>query len=140
MNAKQPGRRASRRFLQRDAAEQYIFLILLSFGGSVSLTRLFLTLTGYPQIGGGELHIADVLWGGLLLYAAALLPLLFANRGIYTAGAILAGTGVGLFIDEVGKFITRQNDYFFPIAASLIYVLFLLTIVVFLHIRRVACT
>jgi hypothetical protein len=123
---------------QRDAAEQYMLLTLLSFAASVTITRLFLSMTGYPQIGGGELHIAHVLWGGLLLYVAALLPLMFASRKIYTASAILAGTGVGLFIDEVGKFITQKNDYFYPIAASIIYILFLLTILVFLNIRRTA--
>jgi hypothetical protein len=121
---------------QREAAEQYMLLTLISFAASVTLTRLFLSLTGYPQIGGGELHIAHVLWGGLLLYVAALLPLMFANRRIYTASAILAGTGVGLFIDEVGKFITQQNDYFYPIAASIIYILFLLSMLLFLNIRR----
>ena len=128
------------RVLQREAAEHYLFLTLLSFAISVSVTRLFLSLANYPQIGGGDLHIAHVLWGGLLLYIAALLPLLFANRTIYTAGALLAGTGVGLFIDEVGKFITRQNDYFYPVAASIIYVVFLLTLVGFFHVRRMART
>ncbi len=37
-------------------AEHYILLMLLSFAASVTLTRLFLFLTGYPQVGGGELH------------------------------------------------------------------------------------
>ncbi len=128
------------RVLQREAAEHYLFLTLLSFAISVSVTRLYLSLANYPRIGSGELHIAHVLWGGLLLYAAALLPLLFANRAIYTYGALLAGTGVGLFIDEVGKFITTQNDYFYPVAASIIYVVFLLTLVGFFHVRRMART
>jgi hypothetical protein len=123
---------------QREAAEKYMLLTLLSFAASVTFTRLFLSMTGYPQIGGGELHIAHVLWGGLLLYVAALLPLMFVSREIYTVTAILAGIGVGLFIDEVGKFITQRNDYFYPIAASIIYILFLLTILAFLNIRRSA--
>jgi hypothetical protein len=123
---------------QRARAEQYMLLSVLSFAASVSGTRLLLTVTNYPQIGGGQLHIAHVLWGGLLLYAAALLPLLFANRAVYNWGALMAGTGVGLFIDEVGKFITQQNDYFYPIAASIIYVLFLLSIALFLQVRRAA--
>jgi hypothetical protein len=124
------------RLTRRDSAEWYMLLTLLSFAGSVSITRLFLSLSGYPQIGGGELHIAHVLWGGLLLYAGALLPLIFANRGVYASGAILAGIGVGLFIDEVGKFITASNNYFFPVAAPIIYVFFLLSIILLLHIRR----
>jgi len=125
---------------QRAGAERYMLLTLLSFAASVSATRLLLSVTNYPQIGGGQLHIAHVLWGGLLLYAAALLPLLFANRAVYNWGALMAGTGVGLFIDEVGKFITQQNDYFYPIAASIIYVLFLLSIVLFLMVRQTAHT
>jgi hypothetical protein len=132
--------RLYKRLLQREAADLYLLLTLLGFAGSVSLTRLFLSVTNYPQIGSGELHIAHVLWGGLLLYVAALLPLVFANRSVYSASAILAGAGVGLFIDEVGKFITARNDYFFPVSASIIYVLFLLTLVLFLHIRRLART
>jgi len=128
------------RLVRRDAAEHYLSVALLSFAGSVSLTRLFLALTGYPQLGGGELHIAHALWGGLLLFAAALLPLIIANRWVYTATALLAGMGVGLFIDEVGKFITQRNDYFYPAAAPIIYTFFLLTILVFLNVRRLAET
>ncbi len=95
-----------RRPVKRQGAERYLRFTLLSFAASVALTRLFLGLTGYPQVGGGGLHIAHVLWGGLLLFVAALLPLLLANRWVLTVEAILGGVGVGLFIDEVGKFIT----------------------------------
>ena len=122
--------------VKREDAEHYLILTLLSFALSVTLTRLFLTLSGYPQIGGGELHIAHMLWGGLLLFGAALLPLVWANRWVYTAGALLAGAGVGLFIDEVGKFITKSNDYFYPAAAPIIYAFFLLTVLLYLRIRR----
>ena len=106
-----------RRPVRREGAERYLLFTLLSFATSVALTRLFLELANYPQLGGGELHIAHVLWGGLLLFAAALLPLIFANRWVYVTGSLLAGVGVGLFIDEVGKFITQTNDYFHPAAA-----------------------
>ena len=132
-------KRASR-FVRRDAAERYLFITLLSFSASVSLTRLYLSLTGYPQIGSGELHIAHVLWGGLLLFAAALVPLILANRWVYPTSAVLAGLGVGLFIDEVGKFITQKNDYFYPAAAPIIYTFFLLTILLYLHVRRMPDT
>jgi hypothetical protein len=125
-----------RRPVKRQGAEHYLFVILLSFGASVTLTRLFLDLTGYPQLGGGELHIAHALWGGLLLFIAALLPLVYANRWVYMAGATLAGTGVGLFIDEVGKFITQSNDYFYPLAAPIVYAFFLLTVMLYLRIKR----
>ncbi len=122
--------------VRRKSAERYMLLTLLCFAGSVALTRLFLSLTGYPQIGKGELHIAHVLWGGILLYLAALVLLIFSNRGVYLLGSVLAGTGVGLFIDEVGKFITQSNNYFYPIAAPLIYLLFLVSLLALVRVRR----
>lgn len=121
--------------VRRRGAERYLQLTVLSFAASVSLTRLILELTGYPQLGNETLHIAHVLYGGVILYAASLLPLLYANRWAYTWGAILSGVGVGLFIDEVGKFITQSNDYFFPAAAPIIYAFFLLTVLIYVRIR-----
>ena len=125
-----------RKPVKRGDAEQYLVITLLGFAASVILIRLFLELTGYPQVGGSELHIAHMLWGGLLLFAASLLPLVLANRWVYKAGALLAGVGVGLFIDEVGKFITQKNDYFYPAAAPIIYAFFLLTVLLYLQMRR----
>jgi hypothetical protein len=122
--------------VRREGADQYLLVTLLSFALSVTLTRLFLELTGYPQLGGGELHIAHVLWGGLLLFAASLAPLIISNRWVYNLSAVLSGVGVGLFIDEVGKFITASNDYFYPLAAPIIYAFFLLTVFLYLGIRR----
>lgn len=128
----------TRKAIRRLNAERYLVWTLLSFATSISLTRLFLKLTGYPQIGNQELHIAHVLWGGVILFIAALLPIIFANRWVYMADAILAGVGIGLFIDEVGKFITQTNDYFYPAAAPIIYVFFLLTVLVYVLVRRPA--
>jgi len=129
-------RTSIRKPVRRNGADRYILLSLVSFAISVSVTRLFLQLTGYPQIGSGELHIAHVLWGGLILFIAALLPLLFANRWVYTTSAILSGMGVGLFIDEVGKFITKNNNYFYPAAAPIIYAFFLIIVLLYTQIRR----
>jgi hypothetical protein len=71
-----------------------------------------------------------------LLFVAVLLPLAFANRWALPASALLGGMGIGLFIDEVGKFITQANDYFFPPALSIVYGFFLLTVFVYLYFRR----
>jgi hypothetical protein len=125
-----------RKPVKREGAENYLFYTLLSFAASVALTRFFLELTGYPQLGNSELHIAHVLWGGLLLFVASLLPLILANRWVYIIGSLCAGIGVGLFIDEVGKFITQNNDYFYPAAAPIIYAFFLVTALVYFQVRR----
>lgn len=122
--------------VKREGAERYILISLVSFAASVIFTRLFLQVTGFPQLGGGQLHIAHVLWGGLLLFIAALLPLILANRWAFNLSAVIGGVGVGLFIDEVGKFITQTNDYFYPPAAPIIYAFFLLTVLLYLRVRR----
>jgi hypothetical protein len=122
--------------VKRASCETYLLISLTSFAGSVIITRLFLELTGYPQLGGGELHIAHAVWGGLLLLAASLLLLILANRWAFIWSALLSGLGVGLFIDEIGKFITHQNDYFYPPAAPLVYAFFLLMVMLFLLVRR----
>jgi hypothetical protein len=120
----------------RQGAERYLLLTIVSFIVAVVGTRWFLQATGYPQVGGGELHIAHMLWGGLLLVVAAVLPLLFVAERVLALSAILAGAGTGLFIDEVGKFITASNDYFYPLAAPLIYGLVLALALVFLLVRH----
>jgi len=122
--------------IRRDSAETYILTSLVGCAATVILTRVFLHLTGYPQIGNSVLHIAHALWGGLLLVAAAYVPLAYANRWALKASAVLSGIGIGLFIDEVGKFITQANDYFFPPALPLIYCFILLNVLVYLYLRR----
>ena len=124
------------KLVQRENAARYMLISLLSSVATVTLVRSFLALTGYPQLGGSTLHIAHVLWGGLILYIAAILPLIYLNPRLHIVGAVLSGVGVGLFIDEIGKFITRQYDYFFPAAAPIIYVFFLLVVILVIMIRR----
>lgn len=126
----------TRSAVKRDQAESYLLLSLVAFAVTVIGVRVFLEATGYPQIGNSVLHIAHAIWGGLLLFVAVLLPLLLANQWAIRLSALFSGVGIGLFIDEVGKFITQANDYFYPPAAPIIYAFFLLTAVLYLFIRR----
>ncbi len=130
------GMKGERAPVRRLGGERYLLTSLVTFAATVIVTRLFLELTGYPQVGNGTLHIAHVLWGGLLLFISGLLPLVLANNWAYMAGAVLNGMGVGLFIDEVGKFITRTNDYFYPPAAPIIYAFFVLVVLFYMMYKR----
>ncbi|MCX4093933.1 hypothetical protein [Nocardia sp. alder85J] len=114
----------------RPEAGRLVTLMAVAFGLTVVITRLYLMASGYPKIGGGTYHIAHALFGGLLLVIACLLLLLSSGRTSMIWAAMLAGVGLGLFIDEVGKFITANNNYFFPLAAPIIYLAFLLVVAV----------
>src|SRR6202011_834655 len=54
---------------------------------TVLLTRSFLALAGYPQVGGSKFHIAHVLYGGLLLLAACIVLLAFLNPEVKVVAA-----------------------------------------------------
>ena len=93
---------------------------------AVLLIRGWLELTGYPQIGGDGLHVAHMLFGGIGMVIALLASFAFLGRRVRNFAAIVGGAGFGAFIDELGKFITSNNDYFFQPAVALIYVVFVL--------------
>lgn len=100
------------------------FLVAAIF--SIFFIRVFLQVSGYPQLGGGGLHIAHMLWGGLFMLVAFIINFYFLSKASANFASILAGVGFGTFIDELGKFITRDNDYFFQPTIALIYAIFVL--------------
>ena len=93
---------------------------------TILIVRLFLQLSGYPRIGGHGLHIAHMLWGGLLMLVALVLLLSLLGKQVQHIAAIMRGIGFGLFLDELGKFITSDNNYLYQPAIAIIYVIFVL--------------
>lgn len=118
--------------LVRDADSGDMFELLLVIAvATILINRAFLALTGYPQIAFGSLHIAHMLWGGLLMLVSLVLLFHYWNPSIRRLAAFISGIGFGLFIDELGKFITSDNDYFFKPTIAMIYVIFVAMYLIF---------
>ncbi len=132
----EPGDRAAtgsehgRRWVRSADAQVLLERFFVAGAATFVGTRAYLALTGYPQIGGHGLHIAHLLWGGLLMAIALVMGFAFLGRGLRRWLAIAAGIGFGLFIDELGKFITSDVNYFFQPAIPLIYGVFVILYVV----------
>lgn len=92
---------------------------------TILVIRTQLWLTNYPQLGGAGLHIAHLLYGGAFMVVALGVLVTLLGRSPRWRAALIGGIGFGFFIDELGKFITEDNNYFFRPAAGLIYLIFI---------------
>ncbi len=115
-------------FVRNLEAFYYAEVFLVCAVSAILTIRLFLHMTGYPQIGGGTLHIAHMLWGGLLMLVSIMMLIGFIGRRTELWAAVLGGAGFGTFIDEVGKFVTKDNDYFFAPSVAIMYMVFILIV------------
>jgi hypothetical protein len=121
-------------FVRNFAAEELLELFMVMAVFAVLMIRFLLELSGYPQLGGAGLHIAHLLWGGLLMMLAIVLLLVYLGQRLMRLAAVVGGLGFGVFLDELGKFITSDNNYFYKPTIALIYVVF---IALFLMLRAV---
>lgn len=97
---------------------------------TIFVIRFFLKVTHYPELSGAGLHIAHLLWGGFFMLVSLLLLLSFLGRGIMSVSSILGGIGFGAFIDELGKFVTSDNNYFFQPTIAIVYIIFILIYII----------
>lgn len=99
-------------------------------------TRLYLNLKNWPIIGGEVWHIAHILWGGLGMLIGGLVNFMFYGKRAKRISATISGLGLGLFIDEAGKFLSRDNDYFFQPAVMVMYVIFMGLFLIYKYVER----
>lgn len=123
-------------FYRNIRARDQLELFLLSAVSSLLLVRFYLHITDYPQIGSGGLHIAHMLWGGALMLGALVIVLSFLGAQAQRTAALVGGAGFGVFIDELGKFITHDNNYFYQPAIGLIYAIFIILYLTFNFLSR----
>lgn len=116
----------NRHVMRNLEAQSLLELFFVTAVFSVLGIRFFLALTGYPSFSPGNLHIAHVLFGGVTMMIALVIALAYINKSAYYLVAVIGGFGFGAFIDELGKFITGDNDYFYRPAVTLIYLVFVL--------------
>lgn len=123
-------------FIRNMRASSYLELFLVSAIASVLAIRFYLHIFNYPQIGGDSLHIAHMLWGGVLMTVAMVLLMAFLGSRIAGWAALIGGVGFGIFIDELGKFITRDHNYFYQPTIGLIYATFVILFLIFRYLGR----
>ena len=123
-------------FLRNVKARDLLEIFLVSAISSLLAVRFYLYLTNYPQIGNAQFHVAHMLFGGLLMMASIVLMLSFLGEKIVRISALIGGAGFGIFIDELGKFITRDNNYFYRPTIGIIYAIFMVLYLVFSFLGR----
>jgi hypothetical protein len=117
-------------------ADEFFENFLISAVAAIVSIRVFLHVAGYPTVGGESLHVAHMLWGGVLMLVALLLLLGFLGKTYRSAASVIGGVGWGTFIDELGKFLTHDNNYFFEPTFALIYVTFVVMYVAWERLHR----
>ena len=124
-------------FVRRVTAMQDFEVFFVSSVATILIVRSILAATGWPQLGGGKIHFAHLLWGGIGMLLAFILFMAMQGRLWDFLATLSAGIGFGLFLDELGKFITSDNDYFFQPAVAIMYVLFVVLFFLFRWLGRV---
>ena len=69
----------NRHLMRNQEASTLLELFLVTAVFSVLAIRFFLALTGYPSLSPGNLHIAHVVLGGVLMMVALVIALAFIN-------------------------------------------------------------
>ncbi len=136
-----PGTAVGKRayFVRRFDAGDLLDVFLVTAVATLLAIRFFLAATDYPQVSGAGnvLHIAHMLWGGVGMMAALVVVFAFQGHLWMLIAAAGGGAGFGTFIDELGKFITKDNNYFFRPTIAIIYLIFVAMYLAFRSLGRI---
>jgi len=110
-------------FVRNIVLENLLEIFLVSAVAAILAIRFYLHFTGYPQIGDAQVHVAHTLVGGMMMVVSVMIFIHYMGKSTVILATILAGLGFGTFIDELGKFITRDNNYFFEPVIAYIYII-----------------
>lgn len=122
---------SSMRLYRNNHAGELLEYFLIAAVATVLLVRFYLEQTNYPQIGGDYLHIAHMLPGGILMVVGIIMLITFFGNRAQSIAILISGVGFGLFIDELGKFITKDNNYFFQPTIAFLYIIFIILFLLF---------
>ncbi|MFA5828769.1 MAG: hypothetical protein WC841_05445 [Candidatus Shapirobacteria bacterium] len=120
---------------RKNASELVLTVMIWAMVGLLG-TRLYLEIMGYPQIGKGDWHVAHALIGGLVMTAGMMIDLVFYGTRTKKIAAGVFGLGMGWFIDEVGKYLSRDNNYFFQPAIVVIYAFFVILFLIYKYLEK----
>jgi len=122
--------------VKRENASELVLTVMIWAVIGLLGTRLFLQITGYPQLGSGGWHIGHALTGGMVMTIGMIIDLIFYGESIKKITSGIFGLGLGLFIDEMGKYLSRDNNYFFQPAIMLMYIFFIILFLIYKYLER----
>ena len=119
-----------------EEASESVLTVMIWAIFSLIMVRIYLMLTGYPQIGHGSWHISHALTGGFIMIVGTMISLTMQGRAVKKTAAGVFGFGLGWFIDEIGKYLTKDYNYFFQPAVLIIYIFFVVLFFVYRYFER----
>ncbi len=124
------------KLIKREKSSDLILDLMIWALFAILMMRAYLYVMGNPTVSFGEWHIAHMLWGGLLMIVGFVVVVLFAGRKVMRLAVAIEGIGWGLFVDEIGKFLTKDNNYWFRPAIIFIYVSFVLMFILYRYLSK----
>jgi len=122
----------------RKKSKEAPFLVFISFLVSFAVTRIYVYFLGNIGAAADIFPLEDYvlhhyIYGIVLLIAAGWVSIIYKDKNLHRMSALLYGTGLGIFFDEIGLLLTEFADYWAGITYSFVVVfsLILLNLIFF---------